>query len=104
MPLTGDVELQLLARLHGRYGVEQELEVRRGYLEIEVAGDHQHVDGQLQLHPAGAESGVGAQAVGRIPGAEVLIAGRQVAVDVELEGVREDFLHIMRGGLGNEDP
>ena len=64
---------------------------------------HQQVEGQVQLRPAEAETGVGTQSVRRIALAHVLVARRLVAVDVEPERVGEHVLHVVRRGVGDAD-
>ena len=58
----------------------------------------------MQLHPPGAETLVRTQPVRGVPGAAMLMARGQVAVDVELPGIRKDLAHVMRGGHGDVDP
>ena len=97
------MELQLLARLRRRERAELEPVILGGHLEIEVVRHHEYVDGQLQFHPPGAEAHVRAQPIRRVTLTAMLVARRQVAVDVEREGVGEDVVHEMRGCLGNVD-
>ena len=102
--LLGDAELQLLARFQRRKRIETELVLRRRHLNLEIVRQHQQVGRQVQLHPPGAETLVRTQPVRGVPGAAMLMARRQVAVDVELVGVGKDPAHVMRGGHGDVDP
>ena len=65
---------------------------------------HQQVGGQVHLGQPGAETGVRAQAVRGVPGADMLLAGRLIAVDVEFEGIGKEVIHVVRCRLDDEDP
>ena len=99
VPLFGDVEHQFLVRLHRRQGAEFEPVVGGRHLYREVVGDHEKIDRQLQHHPPGTQTFVGAEPVGSVSGTVMLKSGRQVAVDVEFERVGKDILHVMGGCL-----
>ena len=71
-------------------GLNRSLKFSGRHLKGEVMCDHQHIDGQLKFHPPGAQTSVRAQPVRRVPGTAVLITRRQIAVDIEFEGVGED--------------
>ena len=65
--------------------------------------DHQQVDRHLQSRLLHAETAVRAQPVGCESNTEMFVARRQVAVDIEREGVGKHIFHVVRGRLGNAE-
>ena len=73
-------------------------------VKCEVTGDHQHVDRQLQLHPAITEADVCAETERGVAWAMMLIPGRQIPVYVKFCRIREGIVHVVRGRLRNVYP